>query len=85
MNLIVKIRQELFRLFVDDGTLAASTFAWLSLVALFSFLRLTSGVALGVVLFAGLGSLFALSTVRRASRLRTPPPGSVQFRRPSET
>ena len=68
MNQIVKIWQELFRLFVDDGILAASTFAWLLLVTLLSFFRFPSGV-LSVLLFAGLGALFALSTVKRASRL----------------
>jgi energy-converting hydrogenase Eha subunit G len=68
MNQIVKIWQDLFRLFVDDGILAASTIAWLLLVTLFSFFRFPSGV-LSVLLFAGLGALFALSTVKRASRL----------------
>ena len=68
MNWVRSILRELFGLFVDDASFAASILVWLGVAWLvLPRLAVASGWN-GVILFAGLALILLESAVRRARR-----------------
>lgn len=66
MRWIKAIAEELFGLFVDDGSFAIAIIVWLGVIWLLSR-NLSSGAGWrGVVLFAGLAVILLWSAMRRA-------------------
>jgi membrane protein implicated in regulation of membrane protease activity len=67
MRWIKPIVRELWGLFVDDGSFAASILLWLALALLLA--RLTTGAWwVGLLLFAGLAAILSHSALRFSRR-----------------
>lgn len=66
MQWIKTIAEELFGLFVDDGSFAMAIVAWLGVIWLLSLHLLQGTGWSGVALFAGLGAILLWSTTQRA-------------------
>lgn len=68
MRWIRTVWDEVFGLFVDDGSYAASILAWLAVCWLVLPWLGVSGLWSGLILFAGLAAILVESATRRARR-----------------
>ena len=62
------ILREIYGLFVDDGSFAVATLAWLALLWLARAHLHLSGAVSAALLFAGLAAILIESALRRARR-----------------
>jgi len=65
------VLRELVALFVDDGSVALLTLAWLAIAGLLMPWLIPQGSPRGLLLFLGLAAILAGSTVRSAHRAAT--------------
>jgi hypothetical protein len=66
MRWMKTIVQELFGLFIDDGSFAFAIVAWIGVLWFLGGRVLYSAAWSGAVLFAGLGLILLASTIRRS-------------------
>lgn len=66
MRWIKTIVQELFGLFIDDGSFALAIVVWIGVLWFLAWRVLYSAAWSGAVLFAGLGLILLASTIRRS-------------------
>lgn len=64
MRLLRRCVRELWRLFVDDGAIAAWVVIWITLACL-ALRQVPAGIWSGPILFAGLAAVFTLATRMR--------------------
>jgi hypothetical protein len=66
MRWMKTIVQELFGLFIDDGSFALAIVVWIGVLWFLAGRVLYSAAWCGAVLFAGLGLILLASTIRRS-------------------
>jgi hypothetical protein len=66
MRWMKTIVQELFGLFIDDGSFALAIVVWIGVLWVLAGRVLYSATWSGAVLFAGLGLILFASTIRRS-------------------
>ena len=69
MTLISAIGQQVFALFVDDGSLAIAILVWVAIVAGLINVVGVSAIVAGGLLFAGLVAILIENVLRRARQI----------------
>lgn len=69
MTLISAIGQQVFALFVDDGSLAIAILIWVAIVAGLISVFGVSAIVAGGLLFAGLVAILIENVLRRARQI----------------